>query len=138
MNNLRIENTIDSPISRIHVCPICKHICPECKEKEKDFFFYWMNYRPLLEKEKVYENDECLALALNDEYAYGAFRAGDGSWDYNLFDECGTLLDSGQIGDEWFSFVDVLSWALEQNNITVNKYEEIPWVAFNCILEIKG
>lgn len=148
------NDSICAPINEIHCCPICKrpfleppersslihytYICPHCKEQEKDFFFYWMNYRPLLEKEMIYDNDNDLALELNGEYVYGAFRAGDGSWDYNLFDEGGTLLDSGQIGDEWLSYADALSDVLKCNHITACDYKEIPWLAYSLLLDARG
>ena len=150
----RGETAIDAPVSQIHFCPICEqpfldspersslvhytYICPRCKEKEKEFFYYWMNYSPLLEKEKIYNADECLALELNGEYVYGAFRAGDDSWDYNLFDDSGNLLDSGQIGDEWMTFSDALSHVLDWNHISAHRFQEIPWLAYELLLEARG
>ena len=57
---------ISAPVEDIHLCPICHRpfldepvkskivyglsVCPNCKKDEKDFFFYWMNYKPFLDK----------------------------------------------------------------------------------------
>ena len=59
-----VANEINAPVEDIHFCPICHRpfldepvesglvknlmVCPQCKEDEKEFFFYWMNYKPYL------------------------------------------------------------------------------------------
>lgn len=70
MNAKRIYDVmISAPVEDIHFCPICHRpfldepmksglvkgltVCPHCKEDEKDFFFYWMNYKPFLERKHM-------------------------------------------------------------------------------------
>ena len=143
---------IEAPFKDIHLCPICHEpyleepqesslftglmVCPHCRKQDNALFFYWTQYKPIIEEEKPMKVDEYGAFLLNDRYTFIAFRAFDRSWDYTLFDEEGTVLESGQIGDENTSFMDAMS-AVAANEIgSIRHYEEIPWTAANLMLEL--
>lgn len=143
---------IIAPVKDIHLCPICHEpfleepqesslfsdlmVCPHCREQDNALFFYWMQYKQIIEEVKPMKVSENGAFLINDCYSFIAFRASDRSWDYTLFDDEGDVLDSGQIGDDNTSFMDAMS-AVAVNEIgSIRNYEEIPWTAANLLLEL--
>ena len=155
MNNINKPlrpNCINAPVEKIHFCPICHNpfldepkessiveglmVCPHCRKQENELFLYWMNYKPFIEKDKLYHIDDGGAFLVNGRYVFAAFRVDDGSWDYTLVEIDMSLIDSGQIGDENTSFFSVMESILKDNYFSIYSCEEIPWPAAFMILEL--
>ena len=143
VNRPHSTKTLNAPASEFHFCPACHEfylenpqesslfrglkVCPHCRKQDNDLFAYWMNYKPLIEREKAYKVHDHGAFLVNDRYSYIAFRACDGSWDYTLIDDEGELVNSGQIGDEQMSFMDAMEAVFVNEIGSIHHYEEIPW-----------
>ena len=143
---------IEAPFKDIHLCPICHEpyleepqesslfrglmVCPHCRKQDNALFFYWTQYKPIIEEMKPMKVDENGAFLINDRYSFIAFRAFDRSWDYTLLGEDGDVLDSGQIGDENTSFMDAMTAVIANEVGSIRHCEEIPWTAANLMLEL--
>ena len=145
------KDFINVPVKDLHLCPICHEpfleepqesslfsglmVCPHCREQDKNLFFYWMSYKPIIEEMKPHKVDEHGAFLVDYYYSYVAIRASDRSWDYILLDERGEVVDSGQIGDEDTTFFDAMTDVLESEIGSFRHYEEIPWTVAQILIQ---
>jgi hypothetical protein len=91
---------ITAPVEKIHFCPICHNpfldepkessiveglmVCPHCREQDKNLFFYWMNYKPIIEEYKPYHIHDNGALVTSSFAGCLALEIKLKSWDQIL------------------------------------------------------
>lgn len=150
-NNLEAIESETASIKEIHYCPGCHRpyleepeesglfsglmVCPQCKKLDKTLFSYWMNYKPFIEKQEVYDADDYTAFLINEKYTYLAYRS-EGGWDYTLINEEGEILESGQLDEDEYSYYQAMTTILKEFNISAVKYEKVPWATANVLLEL--
>ena len=143
--------SINAPFESIHFCPACHHfftetpqesslfrglmVCPHCRKQDNDLFAYWMNYRPILERHKLYKAMDYAAFLINDQYTYVAHQVEDG-WSYALIDEEGEVIESGELDEPDCSYMKIMNMILDDNNITANEWKEVPWATANAMLNL--